>query len=240
MDDWKYEPAHDHGLPPMQRWRSVRRESGLAASIARLGWRAFIRTYLTIWHRLSVTGREHLPAAPPFVLVANHTSHLDAVLLAAAMPAKLRDHVLPVAAGDTFFETPMHAAFAAGLMNALPMWRKNCGRHAMEQLRERLIGEPCAYILFPEGTRSRTGALGSFKPGLGMIVAGTPAPVVPCHISGAFDAWPPKARLPRPKRLRLRIGAPLSFANVENTREGWERIATDLRAAVEGLAPSPD
>mgnify|MGYP002623884957 CR=1 FL=1 len=237
MEDWKYDPAHDLGLPMKQRLRSLKRESGLIESIARLGWRAFIRTYLTLWHRLSVTGREHLPAEPPFVLICNHTSHLDAITLAAAMPASMRDRVLPLAAGDTFFETPLLSAFAAGLMNALPMWRHNCGRHALKELRERLIEEPCGYILFPEGTRSRDGTLLPFKPGLGMIVAGTAAKVVPCHLGGAHRAWPPGKRMPRPYKLHLRIGEPMLFDSVENRREGWEQIATQARAAVESLAP---
>src|SRR5262245_41415462 len=149
MDDWRFEPARDLGLPAGKRLRSLRRESGLAESVARLGWRACIRSYLALWHRLRIEGREQLPQEPPFVMIANHTSHLDAVALAAALPARLRDRVLPLAAGDTFFETPVLAAFAAWLMNALPMWRRNCGRHALEELRERLLAEPCAYLLFP-------------------------------------------------------------------------------------------
>ena len=90
--------------------------------------------------------------------------------------------------GDTFFQTPIMRAFAAGAMNALPLWRKNAGRHAMEDLRQRLIGEPCGYILFPEGTRSRDGAMKRFKAGVGMLVNGTRVPVIPCHIEGTHRA----------------------------------------------------
>jgi len=235
MEDWQYQPAKDQGLTPVESWRSLKRESGLASSIARLGWRGFVRLYLSIYHRLAVEGREHLPVKPPFVMIANHTSHLDAVTLASALPSRLRDQILPVAAGDTFFDTPMHAAFASLLMNALPMWRHNCGRHALKEMRARLIEEPCAYILFPEGTRSRSGELAAFKPGLGMMIAQANVPVVPCYLSGAYDAWPPLSKWPRPKRLRLRIGKPLNFAETSNSREGWEQIAEQCAQAVRRL-----
>ena len=168
-------------------------------------------------------------------MIANHTSHLDALLLAAALPCRLCDCVFPVAAGDVFFNTPAISLFSATLLNALPMWRKNCGPHALAELKKRLIEEPCGLILFPEGTRSRDGTLGPFKPGLGMLTAGTAVPVIPCHLSGAFQAFPPAARLPRPRKIRLRIGQPLVFDSVPNRRAGWEEIATRAQEAVRRL-----
>ena len=166
------------------------------------------------------------------MLVANHCSHLDAILLASALSLKLRNHVFPIAAGDTFFETPLLTAFAAAAMNALPMWRRNAGAHAMEQLRERLVAEPCGYILFPEGTRSRTGAMSRFRAGVGMLIAQTAVPVVPCLIEGTFRALPAGRRIPRRTGICLRIGPALSFADAANDREGWESIAWRLEAAV--------
>ncbi len=72
------------------------------------------------------------------MMIANHTSHLDALLLAAALPCRLCDCVFPVAAGDVFFNTPTISLFSATLLNALPMWRKNCGPHALAELKKRL------------------------------------------------------------------------------------------------------
>jgi 1-acyl-sn-glycerol-3-phosphate acyltransferase len=232
------EPARDLGLPLGERLRSLQRESGLIDRTARLVWWSAVRVYFTVAHRLSVTGREHLPTKPPFVVVANHASHLDAIVLAAAMPGRLWNCVFPIAAGDTFFETPMTAAFAAGLLNALPMWRRNCGSHAMRELRERLVAEPCGYILFPEGTRSRTGEMTSFKPGLGMIVAETDVPVVPVYIHGAYEAAPPGRRLPRPGRIELRVGPALRFTDSANERPAWRDIAGRAEKAVRALGPS--
>jgi 1-acyl-sn-glycerol-3-phosphate acyltransferase len=236
MEAWKYHPARDLGLPPARRWRSVWREDGLVETAAHAAWWSAVAAYLKTAHRLRVEGREHLPASTPFVLAANHSSHLDVLALAGALPAALRRSVLPLAAGDFFFETPAMAAFAAFFLNALPLWRKKVGRHAMEDLRKRLLEDRCGYILFPEGTRSRTGEMAEFKPGLGMIVAGTDVPVVPCHIAGAHDAWPVDRHRPRPAPVGVRVGVPLRFSDVPNTREGWVQVARETEAAVRRLA----
>jgi 1-acyl-sn-glycerol-3-phosphate acyltransferase len=237
MDEWDLRPARDLGLPPVQRFRSFQRESGLIQTAFHQAWWWLVRGYLSIGHRLRIIGREHIPAQPPFILLANHSSHFDALVLAAPLPWHLRDQIFPIAAGDVFFETPAMAAFAAGLLNALPMWRKKCGPHALQQLRQRLLEEPCAYILFPEGARSRDGNLLPFKPGLGMLVAGTPVPVVPCHLKGTIEAFRPESRWPRiGQRITLRVGAPLDFSTIGNDRKGWEAIAYSSRQAVEELA----
>jgi 1-acyl-sn-glycerol-3-phosphate acyltransferase len=236
MEDWKYRPAGDQHLPPAQGLKSVRREAGLLGGASQLAWRLISRSYLRIYHRLSVQGLEHVPARPPFVMVANHSSHLDALVLAAALPWRLRRSAFPIAAGDTFFETPTATVFAALMLNALPMWRKRCGAHAMAELRDRLLGDPSIFILFPEGTRSRDGTMARFKPGLGMLIGGADVPIVPCHIDGAFAALPPHGRWPRPRALTVRISAPRNFAHLPHDRTGWQEIATQLEQAVAALA----
>jgi 1-acyl-sn-glycerol-3-phosphate acyltransferase len=238
MEPWSYKPASDLELPPVEGARSLRRESGLASDLGHLICHGLARVYFRLYHRMAVEGLENLPAEPPFVLVANHASHLDALALASAMPRRLCGRVFPIAAGDVFFETPVTSLASAFFLNALPMWRKRCGPHALAELRARLVGEPCGYILFPEGTRSRDGRMQGFKAGLGMLTAGTVAPVVPCHLGETFRAFPPGARLPRPHRVRLRVGRPLVFDAVPNTREGWERVVSESEAAVRRLAES--
>ena len=236
MENWKLEPAHDHGLALGERFQSLQRESGLLEVAAHLGWWVLVRTYLQFGHRLKVIGRENLPQEPPFVLIANHTSHLDALVLASLLPARLQDRVFPIAAGDTFFETPLKAAFAAGVMNTLPIWRRKCGPHAMKELRQRLLDLRCVYALFPEGTRSRDGQLLPFKPGLGMLIAETEVPVVPCYLAGAHAAWPANRTVPQFRPITLRVGRPMVFADKKNVRAAWEEIATAAEQAVRSLA----
>src|SRR6267378_5617263 len=236
MEDWRFEPAHDFGLSAEQRRQSLRREVGLESAISCFLWRLITRLYLAVAHRLEIRGRENLPKRAPFVLVANHASHLDAIILGGMLPLRFVGSVFPIAAGDTFFTKRSSSIFATACMNALPIWRKNCGAHSLQDLRERLLKGACVYILFPEGTRTRTGEMTNFKPGLGRLVAQTNVPIVPCYLRGTFDALPPSGSVPRWKKITVSIAAPLSFAFAANDRAGWEAIATSTEAAVQALA----
>ena len=238
MRRWKYRSAGDFGLPAGEGAQSLHREAGLPSLVSQRLWWGSVRAYLALAHRLTIHGRQHIPARPPYVLVANHASHLDVLALAAAVPVAVRHHAFPIAAGDTFFDTPAKSVFSMAALNALPMWRKRCGRHAMETLRERLVGEREVYMLFPEGTRSRDGSIGRFKPGIGMLVAGTSVPVVPCRIDGAFAALPPGRRVPRPRKLRVTIAPPQVFGEHEHARGGWNDVAAALQSAVDGAPQS--
>jgi 1-acyl-sn-glycerol-3-phosphate acyltransferase len=238
MEDWQLKPAKDLGMPLGERIQSLSRESGLLATATHFSWWWLVRIYMSIAHRLTVVGRANIPQEPPFVIVANHASHLDVFSLASPLPSRLRDRVFPIAAGDTFFATPTMAAFAAFALNALPMWRRNCGPHALKTLRQRLIEEPCVYVLFPEGTRSRTGTLQHFKSGVGMLVAESNIPVIPCYIDGAFQAWPSNHHLPRWRRIQISVGKACTFEDVKNNRIGWNNIAKTIEHAVRELSAS--
>lgn len=234
MADWSLRPARDHGLPPGERLRSHGREPGLGGLAAGMLWRALVRSYLRGVHRLEVEGGDGLPP-PPFVMVANHASHLDALTLAAALPRASAARAFALAAGDTFFTSLPASAFAAYAVNALPVWRGQTTAGDLDALRRRLTEDGAVLILFPEGTRSRTGAMAPFKPGVGALVAGSAVPVVPCFLEGAHAAWPPGQRLPRPGRLRLLIGTPLDFSAVENSRAGAAEVAAACERAVRAL-----
>jgi 1-acyl-sn-glycerol-3-phosphate acyltransferase len=235
--NWDFEPAADHGLPPIARFKSVKREPGFFTFAAHAAAAVFLRGYFKVYHRMTVEGAEHLPRKTPFVVIANHASHLDALTLAAALPLASRVNTYPVAAGDVFFETMASSILTAIIINALPLWRKKVTAHALDELRERLERGHSGYILFPEGARTRDGEPLPFKAGLGMLIAGTSVPVVPCYISGAFEALNAEQRVPRPRKIGVRVGPAMTFEKVESRREGWVAIAEAAREAVLKLRP---
>ncbi len=239
MNHWQYDPAHDLGLRANQRYCSPLRETDFISSALRWVWLALVRAIFKCWNRLEIDGLENLPAQPPFVMIANHASHLDAVLLASALPLRWRDRVSPLAAGDYFFASTSQAGFSACVLNALPIWRDRLrGRwHELGHLRERLIRQAAIYIVFPEGSRSRDGELHPFKAGFAMLVAATPIPVVPCHLDGSFSALPPDKHFVLPHKIVLRIGKPMTFETVPHHSFGWRQIAATAQSAVAGLGP---
>ena len=101
MPDWTYQPAGDRDLNPGQALRSVRREPGLPNVLLKQAAGLVSSSWLRLLHRLRVSGREHLPDGGPFVMAANHCSHLDALCLSAALPLRLRHDAFPVAAGES-------------------------------------------------------------------------------------------------------------------------------------------
>lgn len=235
MSEWKYETARDHGLPPLDRMRSFQREAGLFSATARVilwtAWSAF----LCVWNRLRIIGREHLPHDGSFILIANHESHLDVFALAAALPMRARRHFIPLSAEDVFFDRPTRTFLAAHILNALPVKRGRGVVHGFAAMRERLLREPTVFVLFPAGKRSRDGGFVPFRAGIGMLVAGSPIPVVPCYVEGAFEALRPQTKLLRPARITVTIGAPIVFRDVCDTREGWDTIRVTLERAVRAL-----
>ena len=235
MEPWQLQPSRDTGLSPSERFRSVRRESGLLESFAHHLCFGLIRIYFGIAHRLTIIDRENLPAHGPFVLAANHCSHLDALALGTALVPRHRERAFPIAAGDVFFQSKVASTFSAIMLNALPMWRKNCGPHALSDLRRKLNEEKAIFIIFPEGSRSRDGAMVRFKHGIGMLVAETNVPVVPCALVGTFTALPANRKLPRPTQIRLSIGKPLQFGSATNDRAGWSQVAETLQESVRSL-----
>jgi 1-acyl-sn-glycerol-3-phosphate acyltransferase len=238
MDSWHYEPAQDLEQPLTERLRNFPREPDMLVYGARLGAALLIRGWLRIYHRLEVLGRENLPMDRSFVLVANHASHLDTLCLLSALPLGKLHRAFPAAARDYFFVTVPRLLAAAIVVNALPFDRQIHIRQSLSLCRGLLENSGNILLIFPEGTRSATGELGDFKPGIGLLTAGTCHPVVPCYLHGTYDAWPKGNWFPRPRKVQLIVGRPRCFQHLPCNVASAQEICQELHDAVLALAPS--
>lgn len=235
LGSWNYAPAADLGRPLPARLRRFPREPDLLVYGLRAVASIVTRTWLQLYNRLEIEGQQHLPTDKSFVMVANHSSHLDSLCLLAALPLKRLHRAFPAAAQDYFFHRTPRMALAAITVNAMPFDRHHRVRHSLELCRQLLNQPGNILIMFPEGTRSNTGEVGEFKPGIGMLAAGSDVPVVPCYLNGTFDAWPKGSRFPRPYQLRLTIGEPRRYETIVADRDSARQIAAQLREAVLNL-----
>ena len=99
-----------------------------------------------------------------------------------------------------------------------------------------------AILIFPEGTRSISGELQAFKPGIGVLGIELDVPVIPVHLRGTFESLPKGRSLPRPARISVRIGPAVKLGALKKERgttpptELYRRAAAELRARIEALA----
>jgi 1-acyl-sn-glycerol-3-phosphate acyltransferase len=197
-----------------------------------------IRGWLRLYHRFSIIGRENFPPDQSFIVVANHSSHLDTLCLLSALPLGRLNRAFPAAARDYFFAGVPGVLAAVVVANALPFDRHTDIRASLDLCRELLDTPRTVLVLFPEGTRSATGEVGEFKAGIGLLAAGSRHPIVPCYLHGGYEAWPKGSWLPRPRRLHLIIGKPRTYAHLNPTAFSAHQISRELREVVLALAPA--
>jgi 1-acyl-sn-glycerol-3-phosphate acyltransferase len=230
-----YESAEDLDAGLVERLKRFPREPDMLVYVLRSLAALVLRGWLRTYHRLEIRGRENLPEDKSFVLMANHTSHLDTLCLLAALPLKKLHRAFPAAAADYFFESVPRIWVAAVVVNALPFGRQAHIKQSLMLCQHLLENPGNVLIIFPEGTRSVTGSVGRFKPGIGALVAGRDVEVLPCYLRGGFKAWPKGKILPRPAKMQLTIGKPRSFANIGATKEAANAIAAELEQAIKDM-----
>ena len=241
MKEWSYHSSPSMDKSIAESLTVFPRERDMTHSFLRVFWNLSLRLFLKVYFRLNIKGQENLPQDKGFVLVANHSSHLDAVCLSAALPVKSINRVFSVAAKDYFFSSFWRSLFSVIFINALPFDRHDKKRESLELCANFLNVSDQVLLMFPEGTRSLNGAIQMFKKGIGILVAGTDRLVVPAYIDGAFEAWPKGNKVPKPKRVLVRIGQPMSFVEIQRNEEGYQKVAQLCELAVKNLSlPAAD
>src|SRR5579871_266589 len=123
-----------------------------------------------------VIGRENLPAAGPAIIAANHSSHVDTLLLLTIFPARLMGRLRPVAAADYFLRGPVIGWFSRQLVGIVPVERHSQGHEDVLAPAREALAAGNVVIIFPEGTRGRgDDELGPMKAGVARLAAAFPA-----------------------------------------------------------------
>lgn len=161
----------------------------------------------------------------PVVFVANHSSHLDTPLILGSLPARYATKIAVGAAADYFFDARWRAAVTAVVFNAFPVERR--GSRKLRSLAPNLLDRGWSLLLFPEGTRSEDGWMGSMRMGAAQLCVTRNIPCVPIALRGTYAAMPRGRNWPMPGRPRVvvRYGAPIRPDEGEGARTFQQRIA---------------
>jgi long-chain acyl-CoA synthetase len=227
---------HGAAAAPARDERALPPPRGLAA-LAALG--AFGALARGLW-RLRAEGLERLPSGP-MILCPNHESHLDVFFVASRLPAEARRGLVSFGKRE-HFEARGTRLFA-GLARAIPVDRDGDSRPALRLARRALeAGRPI--LIHPEGTRTKSGALGPFRAGAALLAIEAGVPLVPVKIEGAFAVYPPARTLPRlldwrrarRREVVVRFGAPIAPPLARgDAREAAAALTGALRDAVAAL-----
>jgi glycerol-3-phosphate dehydrogenase (NAD(P)+) len=169
--------------------------------------RAILLPFFLVYFRLERIGAEHLPRSGPLILAANHRSFLDPFVIGALT----RRPVYYMAKRELFGRR--WQAWLLSALGAFPIDRGAGDEDAMATARAILRRGDCV-VIFPEGTRVRPGPLGRPRRGVGRLALETGARVVPVAVIGTEDVR--RGLLVRPRKVRIRCGAPLMFPSVEH------------------------
>jgi 1-acyl-sn-glycerol-3-phosphate acyltransferase len=155
-------------------------------------------TVMTLGFSLRTEGHGNIPRQGPVLLLANHQSYMDPILVGLAV----RRHPVFLARQSLFRYRPL--AWLIRSLHAVPVDHKGFAREGLktilEQLRAgRVIG------IFPEGKRTGDGQVNPLRPGFHLLIKQMDMPIVPVGIAGAFDAWPRRRAYPLPAPLILPV-----------------------------------
>ncbi|MDQ3677676.1 MAG: 1-acyl-sn-glycerol-3-phosphate acyltransferase, partial [Actinomycetota bacterium] len=180
--------------------------------------RALFEPFFVAYFRMQRIGREHIPREGAVIIAANHRSLLDPFVIGTLV----RRPVYFVAKTE-LFRRPI-VAWWLNSLGAFPVDRGQGDRDAMDTARRILERGDCV-VIFPEGTRTRPGALGAPRRGFGRLALQTGAAVVPVSVIGTEAVR--KRWLIRPHRVRLRCGFPLRFGVVAEPSPQLARAVTE-------------
>lgn len=180
-----------------------------------------VRPVVLIVLGLNIIHRQKLPTKGPAIIVANHNSHLDTLVLMSVMPLRILHKIRPVAAADYFLKNRWRAWFSLNVMGIIPLARKGkVDRGTLFDGCRGALADGDIVILFPEGSRGEAEQMQPLKRGLYHLVAVEPhVPVVPVVMRGLGRALPKGDPILVPFNCDVVVGSPIHL------REGQKSAA---------------
>ena len=181
---------------------------------------------------VKVKGSEHFPKKGAVILVANHCSYFDPLYLALAIPRKTNWMVL-----RPYYDLWWLRWFFKSI-NSIPVNIKGPNIEAIKYSL-RILKQGKVLGIFPEGSRSKNGRSKEGEPGAALLALKSGAPIFPVAIQGAFEVFPPHARLPHAfRRVKVRLGSPLHLARINKepiNKEALQIATAQIMKSIEKL-----
>jgi 1-acyl-sn-glycerol-3-phosphate acyltransferase/long-chain acyl-CoA synthetase len=215
----------------------------------------YAKLVFTIYAPLKIEGQENLPKNQAFLICSNHSSHMDSAILG-TVSCKTFNNLGALAAKDYWFDRKIVHVIANMMFHLVPISRyahKRAGANKdslslanTNQLCQYFLSKPTQrMVLFPEGSRTKTGDIGHFKQGAALLSAQLNKPIVPVRIFGSYEAWGKGHTFLKPKKLCAVIGKPLYpkdfFEISENSldkslpKESLQKMTDSLQEAIVNL-----
>jgi 1-acyl-sn-glycerol-3-phosphate acyltransferase len=188
------------------------------------------KTVANLGFRYRAFGQENIIEDGPAIMAANHQSYLDPPLVGITCRAELY-----FLARKTLFENKLFGSILSRV-NALPVDLSGADLTAVRTVIN-LLKQGHRTVIFPEGTRSLTGQIQQARPGIGMIIAKTLAPVVPMRIFGSFQAWPKGGKI-KAYPVTVVVGKPIRFKKEDlgaKNREAYQKISEQVLGTIAAI-----
>ncbi len=169
----------------------------------------FFRILSKWYFNLEIKNVENIIGLESFIITPNHNSLLDVPIVLSSLPRQIADKVFSPAAKDYFFDRHLlRRWFIKLIFDTFPFDRHGNYMKGIKKCKH-AIREGKSLILFPEGTRSISGELQSFKVGLGALAFDLGIPIVPTYIRGLHEAFGKGMRFPKPNKIEVCFGNPI-------------------------------
>ena len=201
---------------------------GREATVGYKVTRLIARLATTLLFDLKVYGTENVPRTGGLLLVSNHQSNLDPVLLGVQLPRALSY----MAKSELFKVNPVFSRLIRSL-GAFPVRQGSADVGAVKEAIARLQ-EGDVLNVYPEGSRTEDGEIAPMEKGIGLVIRRAKVPVVPVAIDGSYDAWPKGRKIFRRWPIRLQYGPPMDLTHLDRD-EIVQRVDQTLRRMFDEL-----